>query len=85
MLRFYLFMFNWAQALYLKGFTMIQATIKTLPKGEFFKLSESESAPVWVRGDYDRASRTYSSHKFDDSNHEKFLKGSRAVFTGFTF
>lgn len=64
---------------------MESALIKQLPKGEFIKLKDSESAPVWVRGDYDRASRSYSIYKFDDINHESFVRGSRSVFVGFTF
>jgi hypothetical protein len=64
---------------------MEQSTIKALPKGEFIKLKDSESSPVWVRGDYDRQSRTYSIYKFDDVNHESFVRGSRVVFVGFTF
>lgn len=59
--------------------------IKDLKKGEFFKLSTSDSSPVWVKGDYDRGEKTYSCYRFDDVNHETFLKASRQVFTGFTF
>jgi hypothetical protein len=64
---------------------MQQLTIKAIPKGEFIKLKDSETSPVWVRGEYDRASRTYSIYKFDDINHEAFVRGSRSVFVGFTF
>jgi hypothetical protein len=66
-------------------FNMDLSIIKQLPKGEFFKLKDSESSPVWVRGEYDRTSRTYSIYKFDDINHETFVRGSRSVFVGFTF
>ena len=64
---------------------MEQMTIKAIPKGEFIKLKDSETSPVWVRGEYDRASRTYSIYKFDDVNQEVFVRGSRSVFVGFTF
>jgi hypothetical protein len=64
---------------------MEQMTIKAIPKGEFIKLKDSESSPVWVRGEYDRQSRSYSIYKFDDINHEVFVRGSRSVFVGFTF
>ena len=64
---------------------MEQMTIKAIPKGEFIKLNDSETTPVWVRGEYDRSSRTYSIYKFDDINHEAFVRGSRSVFVGFTF
>ena len=64
---------------------MEQMTIKAIPKGEFIKLKDSDTSPVWVRGEYDRASRTYSIYKFDDVNQEAFVRGSRSVFVGFTF
>lgn len=28
---------------------------------------------------------TYACHKYDDSNHEKFLKGKRKIYIDFTF
>ena len=52
------------------------------------QLSESiptETAPVWVRDHYDKSSKTYACHKYDDSNHEKFLKGKRKIYIDFTF
>ena len=60
-------------------------TIKDLKKGDFFRLSSSESAPVWVKGDYDRSDKTFSCYRFDDVNHETFLKATRQVFTEFEF
>ena len=59
--------------------------LKVLNKGEFFKLSGTDSAPIWVRDYYDRSARMVWVHKFDDINHGKFIKGSRIVFSGFTF
>lgn len=64
---------------------MESALIKDLPEREFFKLSPSESAPVWVRDSYDRSSRKYFVYKFDDINSSKLVAGSRAVYVGFTF
>lgn len=31
---------------------MTKTTVAKLKKGEYFKLSESETAPVWIRGEY---------------------------------
>lgn len=50
-----------------------------------FKLNPSDTAPVWVRDHYDKSSKTYACHKYDDSNHEKFLKGTRKIYIDFTF
>lgn len=66
-------------------------TIKDLKVGDFFTLkdcSNMESAPenlVWIRGEYDRSTRTYSCYKFADVCHEHFYKGSKQVFVDFVF
>ena len=31
---------------------MAQTTIRALAKGEFFRLRDSDTAPVWVYGEY---------------------------------
>ena len=59
--------------------------LSKLKKGEYFRLKDSDKAPVWVRGEYVRSERKYSTYKYDDTNHEKFLKGSKIVFVNFTF
>jgi hypothetical protein len=58
--------------------------LSELKKGELFKMKES-SAVVWVRGEYDRATKMYSVYKFDDTNYESFHKGTFKVFTDFEF
>ena len=64
---------------------MKASKLRDLPKGEFIRLKDSETAPVWVRGDYDRSSKTYSIYKYDDCNHEAFRKGGSLVYYDFTF
>lgn len=59
--------------------------LKELKKGDFFKLKDSDTATVYVRGEYDRSTKTYSCFKFEDVNDERFFKGSKKVFVGFTF
>lgn len=59
--------------------------LKELKKGDFFKLKDSDTTTVYVRGEYDRSTKTYSCFKFEDVNDERFLKGSKNVFVGFTF
>lgn len=61
------------------------ADLKTLKRGDFFKLSATHNAPVYVKGDYDRGSRKYSCHRWDDSNDSRLMAGSRTVFIGFSF
>ena len=64
---------------------MTKTTITKLKKGEFFKLSESDTAPVWIKGDYVRSEKKYSCKKFDDINHENWFKGTKEVFIDFEF
>ena len=66
----------------------MKKTIKELKKNEWFILKEIEepkASQVYIRGDYDRESKTYSCYKWNDVNEEKFYKGTKAVFVGFTF
>ena len=53
----------------------------------YFKLQDTETAPVWVRGEYIREAGKYSCFKFDDTNHEKLMKGTQTIYIyiGFTF
>lgn len=59
--------------------------IKDLKRGDFFRTTDSDTAPVWVRGEYIREAKKYSSHRFDDVNHERLFCGDKLVFVGFTF
>ena len=63
----------------------IRQSIRELKKGEFFRLRESDTEPVWVSGEYVPAVKKFSTYKFEDVNHERLLKGNTIVFTGFTF
>jgi hypothetical protein len=63
---------------------MTQATIKEVKKGEFFKRKE-DAQTVYVRGNYDASSKTFSAYKFDDINSEIFIKPSKIVFINFDF
>lgn len=53
---------------------MDKTTLKQLKPGTLFRLKDSESSPVWVRDHYDRSSKTYACHKYEDYNHEAFFK-----------
>lgn len=63
-------------------------TLKNLKKGEFFTLKPIEypnENQVYIRGDYDRSSKSYSCHKYGDVCAERMIAGSRKVFTEFVF
>lgn len=59
--------------------------LKKLRKKEFFKLKNSETAPVWIRGNYIPSIRKYQIYKSDDTSHERLLSGNTNVFVGFTY
>lgn len=61
------------------------ATIRQLKKGEFFRLKDSETAPVWVRDEYVPSEKKFSTHKYNDVNHETLRSGDCVVYVGFTF
>lgn len=63
----------------------IRKSIRELKKGDFFRLSESDTASVWVRDEYMPALKKFSTYKFDDVNHERPRNGDTKVFTSFTF
>ena len=63
---------------------MEEIEIKKTKKGEFLK-RKADSQRVYVRGDYDRASKSYSCTAYDDINQEIFIKANKKVFIGFTF
>lgn len=62
--------------------------IRELKAGEYFtikQVSEPKANQVWIRGEYDRSTRTYSAINFDDVNRERYFKGDKEVYTDFVF
>ena len=59
--------------------------LKKVKEGEFFRLKESDTAPVWIKGYYYKPEKVFEAYKFEDTNKEVFLKGSRLVFVDFEF
>jgi hypothetical protein len=58
--------------------------IRNLPRGEFIKRSQ-HAVKVYVKGDYDRATRAFSVYDYDDINSEMFVKRKTKVWAGFTY
>ena len=58
--------------------------IKNIKQGEFL-VRKPDAKTVYIRGQYDRSSKSYSCIAFDDMNKEIFIKASKTVFVGFTF
>lgn len=62
-----------------------KSSIRKLKKGDFFRLKDSDTAPVWVRGEYVPSVKKFSTYQYDDVNHERLCKGETEVYIGFTF
>ena len=63
-------------------------TVKELKKGDFFtkkELSAPNDTQVWIRGEYDRASKRYVITRFSDFCDTQLMRGDKEVFTDFTF
>ena len=63
---------------------MEKTAIKNLKKGEFIKRTET-AKEVYIKGDYDRATKSFSCISYFDINKEIFIKANKEVFYGFTF
>lgn len=62
--------------------------IKDLKKGDFFTLKPLEypnENQVYIRGEYDRASKKYDCGKFSDISYSMLFKGDKKVYTDFIF
>ena len=64
---------------------MKQTELRNVKHGDFFRLSNSETAPVLVRGDYNRDSKKFEAYKYDNVNYWNEFRGSRIVFVDFEF
>lgn len=63
-------------------------TVKELKKGDFFtkkRLENPRASQVFIRGEYDRATKKYECVRFDDANSVSYLKGSAEIFTDLVF
>lgn len=61
----------------------VLAALRDCKKGEFIR--RNIGGPVWVRGEYDRSTKTFCVYKFDDVNHCANWKSGRLVFVDFSF
>lgn len=62
--------------------------LKKLKKGAYFTLkeiAEPKRNQVFIKGEYNKTTKSYSCIKFDDINNEKFVKANKDIYTDFTF
>ena len=54
-----------------------ETRVNKVNQGTYFKLKPTDTAPVWVRDHYDKSSKTYACHKYDDSKSRKISQGNK--------
>lgn len=67
---------------------MEKQTLKQLKKGDFFRIVTKNGKigkATYRKGDYDRASKTFSCIDYEDICHEKFLKPTQQITTEFVY
>lgn len=62
-----------------------QVRLRDLKAGDFFKLTNKASAPVWVKGEYDRSEGLYYAYKYWDVCVGRLFSGDKPVLVGFSF
>jgi len=63
-------------------------TLKDVKKGDFFTLKPIETpneSQVYIKGDYDRQTKSYCCIKFSDISCSRLVKSDKVVYTDFTF
>jgi len=58
--------------------------VDELPKGEFVKRAQF-AKKVYRRGNYDRMSKAYELHDYEDSSRWMLVRGSIKVWAGFVY
>jgi hypothetical protein len=64
--------------------TTMQMPLKDVPKGEYIR-RKLDAKTTYVRGDFDRSTKTYSLSDCEDFCREIFLKGTTLVWVGFEY
>lgn len=72
-----------------QGYPIVR--LRDLKKGDYFhRITRKdgeycEHSVVWCKGEYDRSTKKWFCHKFEDVNHSRLFKGEEMVTIDFTF
>lgn len=64
---------------------MKRIELRKVKQGTFFRLTESATAPVWVRDEYNRRDKKFEAYKYDNVYHWSEFSASRMVYVDFVF
>ena len=56
----------------------METMLKEVKLGDLFRLKPD--GPIWIRDEYDRSTKKYGVHKWDDVNHWSLKKGTVKVW-----
>ena len=59
--------------------------LKNVKKGDLFRLKDTQTAPVWVKGEYVRSEKAYECWKYEDCRHFSLFRSEKKVFTDFYY
>mgnify|MGYP003646181732 FL=1 len=69
----------------LKGnINMNTVTLNQVKSGDYIK-RKADAKSVYIKGTYNKASKSFSCIDTDDINKEIFIKANKPVFVGFTY
>jgi hypothetical protein len=63
---------------------MQQTAIRNVAAGEYIK-RKADAKTVYVKGHYDRATKSFSAIDAEDTSREIFIKATKPVFVGFDY
>jgi len=62
----------------------MQTAIRNIKTGEYFK-RQPDAKAVYVKGHYDRETKSFSAIDAEDTSREIFIKATKPVFVGFDY
>jgi hypothetical protein len=63
---------------------MQNITLKSVKPGDYVK-RKSDSKAVYIKGDYDRTTKSFELKDVEDINRCVYVKADKIVFIGFTY
>lgn len=63
---------------------MQTVTLKSVKPGDFIK-RKADAKSIYIKGAYDRTTKSFSCVDVEDICREIFIKANKAVFVGFTY
>jgi hypothetical protein len=63
---------------------MYSIELRKIKQGEVFK-RKPDAKGLFVKGDYDRGTKSFSCSDYNDMNRELFIKSTKLVWLGFEY